>query len=500
MNPNAPHQTPRRPPGRPPGRPLGRRTAPARSRRPAPWIDAAVLTALFCLAGSAPVAAAPETGPPAEGRFVIESITVENARLWSEELIVHETLLRTGSEYGERQIAAAVDRVARLPMILAAESSLRRGSRRGLFELVIRVEEARRWFFRVDGRFTFWSPEVSVNGLSVTSGVDNGTGLAGYRRPAGRRGILFGALSGGDGLLTLGYSRYDLWGRGALLSVSVAISDCRDGDRRNRQEASDPGDEGCQTDLFEPGLDPTASTWSSDEGGGLVRLHLGVPVTGNHSLRLRGMARSRDGGIRRQAYEPATDRFFVFERRHDQDLELSWVYDSTDDPVFATRGARLEAGVGLRHLEADLENVDLRPPFAELSTHMETTRIGLISAGEVFTTVGDHTVSGFGRVLIGRSRLEGVPTADLELLDGDVDTWALMAGGRYSRLLFRQRAPGSWRELRWSTDARVFHRGTSPSAGLPDNPQRGFQLGSQLAYRTTWGLFSLRFEYIDVER
>ncbi len=452
----------------------------------------------------------PDPPPPPVGvgalerHFLLERVLVENASQFSPEIIIAASLLEEGRSYSERELADAASRIVRLPLVLDAEFSLRKGSDRDRFELVIRIEEARRWFFGVDSEITRWATEVSVSSLSTTDWVDGGSALLGRRFSIGRQGVLFLVLSGEDGLLTVGHSQHDLFGRGGLLTVSLSLSDC--GGARRRADDESLGDEGCQTELFDLGLDPTFSAWSGTGAGARARFSLGLPIAGNHSLRVQATARSSESGLRRQAYSPSPTRFFDFAELRSQELGLAWVYDSTDDPLFPTRGLNLEAGVELFRLAADLEAVDLAPDApAEpgtppLAAEMSSTVYGAtLLARRHWPVTERHTVSAGGRLFVGRSDIEEVPTEDGALLSGAADTWSASATAGHSMLLHLSRGERSWRELRWTSDAELFHRGTSPGYGQSENPLAGFRLSSGLVLRTTWGVFSFRLAYLDAE-
>ncbi|MCU1347355.1 MAG: sigma-54-dependent transcriptional response regulator, partial [Acidobacteria bacterium] len=57
-------------------------------------------------------------------RFLIERIDVRNLRHASPEIVRAESRLKEGSSYDERELAAASDRINRLPFILDAQFSL----------------------------------------------------------------------------------------------------------------------------------------------------------------------------------------------------------------------------------------------------------------------------------------------------------------------------------------------------------------------------------------
>ena len=73
--------------------------------------------------------------------FVIETITVEGVGGSSAKIVVSETLLVPGGAYTEAQLREALHRVERLPFVVEGDFSLRRGSERGRFELVITVRQ-----------------------------------------------------------------------------------------------------------------------------------------------------------------------------------------------------------------------------------------------------------------------------------------------------------------------------------------------------------------------
>lgn len=100
---------------------------------------------------AAPASEAPQEAPPptavgvgtraaetsaASASFLIEKIVVEGVGHGSEKIVAAETLLRLGSSYTEPQLREALQRVERLPFVVQADFSLRRGSERGRFELV----------------------------------------------------------------------------------------------------------------------------------------------------------------------------------------------------------------------------------------------------------------------------------------------------------------------------------------------------------------------------
>ncbi len=158
--------------------------------------------------------------------FFIEKIAVETERL-SPEIVLSESLLREGREYSEPELREAVHRINRLPFVLLAEFSLRKGSERGTYELVVKVYEARRWFFQLglayndDDPFTRFQfiGEINDRFRFEDNRVD---ALIGRRFAVGRRGLLFASFASEDGPLALGYQHYNLFDRNVLFSVTIA--------------------------------------------------------------------------------------------------------------------------------------------------------------------------------------------------------------------------------------------------------------------------------------
>ena len=120
-------------------------------------IGAVIVAALLACTTSLFAQPPTEPGPP---EFLIETITVESAHKISAEIVISESLLEEGSSYTESELRDARYRIVRLPFLLDAEFSLRKGSERGLYQLVITVEETRRWFFGFDLCIFNWRAET----------------------------------------------------------------------------------------------------------------------------------------------------------------------------------------------------------------------------------------------------------------------------------------------------------------------------------------------------
>lgn len=475
----------------------GRRAGPGAGldRRPASW---RLLAAVLLLAGGFQAAAQePPSSDAAEPRFLIEAITVEDAKHISSEIIVAESLLAAGESYTEEELRQAVHRIVRLPFILDAEFSLRKGSERGRFELVVSVDETRRWFFGLDSNQTWRAEPISISGLTTTSDTSSGLALVGRRFSVGSHGVFFLALGGEEGTLTLGYQQFDLFGRSVSLDLSYSYSDC--GDQQAEEDPDDLGDDGCRTELFDLGLDPTFSTWSQVGDGQRARIQLGVPLRGNRSVRFLGSYRDSEFGLRRQAYKPER-RFFLFKDRRELELNVSWVFNSVDDPVVPTEGVLLEGGLDYHSLEAELTSFGIlnRPP--QILAPMDSAQLGALFTGARYWPVGERqTASVKIRAFLGRSDLENVPTEDVSLINDEANVWRSGLTLGHAMFLVRKHRYPKWRDLRWENELDLFSEGTSSSFGQDENPLSGFRLGTGLVFRNSWGVFRVQFNYLDAQ-
>ena len=410
-----------------------------RDRRRAAWCCVGLLT----LAMLGPGAAMAEDDAPS---FFIETITVESERL-SPEIVISESLLREGREYSETELREAVHRINRLPFVLLAEFSLRKGSERGRFELVVQVQETRRWFFRLGLAYEFNDPfdrfqlagEVDDRFRAEDDDLD---ALVGRRFAVGSRSLLFASFGTEDGLFAIGYQRYNLWNRNILFSVTLA------------------GDGGGDA------VDESRS----------VRAQLGIPLRGNHALRLL------------TGWNEDRVRFFFAEGGFDvrqSEAEIAWVFNSRDDPVLPRQGKLFEAGVTWSEIEDN--RLTVRPDGSFSRIEVSERQQGLIGTAARHWPVGTRQsvsagIGGFVGDSFGRSQLLEVE-----------------ANVGHQVFLLRNLEPGKWRELRFETQLTALRQEFSsgdPEFGLP-RALNGSRLRAGLTYRSGWGLFRMVFDYAE---
>jgi hypothetical protein len=433
----------------------------------------------------------PETAePPQEpARFLIETITVEGPKEGASNIVRAETLLREGETYTEDQLRQAVYRVHRLPFVLDASFALRKGSRRGAYELVIQVQPARWFFFDHWIRaFRFDEPLDLEDSLrtdsSMKSSFDLG-GLAGARLFVGRSGVLFGALDSEEGV-QVGFTRYDLFHRGILASAGYSHTVC------------------CVREVLPLALDPTFSAWTF-ESSRKASIGLAVPLGGRQSVQVSLSERRGDVSSRRSVLvDPQAQLPVIFIA--DGELtygraEAKWVYDTSDDPLLPTRGLSFSAGLeaarfdgrDLVELQVDVEG---RPFPFEVPSFRSNQVVAAVSAIRHWSLTPRQTVSVTSRVSGGRSRLrnlsfrgERVPELDLEAFSGS-------AGLQHALNLKRLRRAGDFVDLRLETGLEAGIERTSP--GLGPSPLERFSAWVGLVFRNQWGRVRLLLSYLDL--
>ncbi|HEX2225306.1 MAG TPA: hypothetical protein VHN15_13990 [Thermoanaerobaculia bacterium] len=267
---------------------------------------------LACLAALAPAFA--QDAAPASA-YRIETITVQGAqREAAHDIVADETRLREGETYDETQLEQAIYRVRRLPFVLAAAYELRPGSASGAYELVITIQP-------------YTALRIVADALGVYDGDARGegadrfdtfvNGAAEARAFVGERGMAFASAQkgeGGDPVGQAGYTQYGLFGRGS--SATVTAGRVFSGD-----------EEGVESDDIFAGL------------------AVALPMSPNNTLRLSyNWARSdfETAAFERRAffYSPAAQ----------------WIYDTTDDPLFALRGIQVTGAASYQRSEEEIRD------------------------------------------------------------------------------------------------------------------------------------------------
>jgi surface antigen Omp85-like protein len=449
--------------------------------------------ALLLLCAVAAPAQEPPQSPPDPARFLIETITVDTDRKASAGIIESETLLKEGGTYTEDDLRQAIARVHRLPFVLDATFSLRKGSTRGAYELVIQASTARWFFFDRRLQLTRFDQAYALAGRFFSSAnyPISQTGLIGARLFVGRSGVLDGSFGlhedlTGDGFgAQVGYTQYDLFGRGIVAGISYT---------------ADTG-----TEVLPFGIDPNLSAWEWRQGG-QASLGLAIPLAPRRSLQLGWTERRGQASDRRRLLDPFGDLTFYYVVDGDQtsrQLDARWVYDTRDDLLFPSRGTVLSAGLEYSRYETDVLHafqlfrgqppveVDL-PPFdgEQLAAEIAATRHWSVTPRQ--------SVSAGGRLSIGRSQVKNLQVGDRFLQETDLDVLGGSVSGRHLLRLWSLREPGNSADLYLDTNVTLGIESTSLSLGLRDNPLERLELSTGITFRNQWGRLRFILSYLDL--
>ncbi len=458
-----------------------------RPRRP----RALLLGALLLLAAVSVRAQEVNAEPP---RLLIEKISVEGTREAAARIVKAETLLREGQTYTEDELRQAVYRVHRLPFVLDATFSLRKGSARGAYELVIQAQPARWFFYDHSFRLFFFDQPVDLDG-SFGDGADvvyNLPGLIGARLFTGRSGVLFASLDNVEGVQA-GYTHYNLFGRGILAGVSYSYNGLC-----------------CVREAVPFGLDPGFVTWQWTESE-KASFHLAVPLRTSQSLQMGWSRRTGNGSIRREILETQDFRSFLDVTSIGSDVtyeraEIQWVLDTSDDPLLPTRGLTLTAGVERSTLESErllwFRLQEEAPGFRieELPPFESEYVAASFSATRHWSITPRQTISGTGRLSVGTSTVHNLPTLDGPIARTDLDVFGASAGFRHAVSLWRSRGDRGFGDLRFETGVELGMETTSPDLGLAQtpNPMERLQVSTGLVFRNQWGRLRVGFVYLDL--
>ncbi len=354
-------------------------------------------------------------------RFLIETIIVTgHRRPATVRIVVAESRLKVGESYGENELREAIYRIRRLPFVVDADFALHRGSRRGAYELAITIEQTTPVFLSYD--LEGLSALEDSNGHRTLHAVDSGS--LGVREFVGAGGLAFASIDKDAKSYTAGYTQYDPFGRGSFVSLSVLGS--RDGH-----------------DLA-------------------PMLSVGTPLSGNQSLRADLSWERSDFSA--EGFTTRTDL---------RDVELSWIYDTTDDPLFPSRGLRLTAGPFYQSANTETRE-GLLPSGSERIVGLDA------SAARYWPLSARQSLGLLGSLV--RQR-QTVATAGLRL--GPLDEYTATLALIHSVSLWSGERTRRFGDLRWQTSAMetVNHPG-----GLNGT---AFTLQTGLAFRSTWAVIHL---------
>jgi hypothetical protein len=394
---------------------------------------------------------AEEENPPPPS-FFIEEIRIEGIRQISEGILLAESRLQAGMSYGEIDLLKAIYRIHRLPFVLDATFSLRKGSMRGLYVLNVSVEET---------RSLFYYGELVAQESNLDSATDIGLiGVVGWRHFIRRAEMLFAAVDT-DGIQA-GYSHYDLFGKGLFFNLSYSRNGC------------------CLGTIFPLGLEPVETIISdASSGSELGQVIVGIPLRHSQSIFFSASQEEFDNTSLRQ-----------------KKLALSWVRDTSDDPFFPTRGIRI-----LTQLQTTDFNFHFNLPLISADGSrfevLEQSSSLTASSTQHWPIGNGHAISVIIQGGLGRSERRDARGS----FESSFFTTAL--GARFSANLLGQKASRQWNDLRWETNLLYQLQTTlEPRSASLEGTDRSAKLSTSLALRHDWGILRLGFVYVwyDVER
>jgi hypothetical protein len=297
---------------------------------------------------------APETVTAPAGRYLVESLAVDGAGRESvKHVVVSESRLTPGRAYSEADIGQAVRRVKRLAFVLDARPVLRRGSAPGRYQLVFTIVETAHVLLSADGGHASDDPldpsAAAWNG-GLAVGLDRFFGsLSQVRGSVASRGHWYGGYPNDTSFTQagLGVTQYDLLGRASRLDLDVTAT-------RRR--------------VFGPYY--VNSLYLS---GTLLR-----PISAYQSLRLRFTATLL-----------RNDPDWLLTSNARTEMDMSWLYDTTDDPFAALTGTRLSADVAVPSRENAQVWSKVSPELGQVVRYESGSTAFSVKGARVFC-IGGH--------------------------------------------------------------------------------------------------------------
>lgn len=439
-------------------------------------------------------ARAEEPPVPEPARFLIETITVETPRKNAAGIIESETLLKEGGTYTEDDLRRAVARVHRLPFVLDASFSLRKGSERGSYELVIQAQTARWFFFDRSVHLVSFDQLYALGDIGDDDTFSTAhSGLVGGRVFVGRSGVAYASWGfqndlGSDATgIQAGYTHYDLFDRGVVADVSVARHDC------------------CSTEVLPFGIDPELSSWdwSTDDQ---LAVKVAVPLALHRSLQVGWTERRGTASSRRRVLEPVWNTVYddVIEGEQDsRNLEARWVQDTSDDPILPSRGTVYAAGleyasydshdVRIRRFVQDPDGVFHPAEVIDQPASRGEQLVAAASAVRHWSVTPKQSVSAGGRLSAGRAR-SNLQIAGVRYVS-EFDFYGASVSARHLLRLWAMRKPDDLGDFYLDTTVTY---GVEGSWAYDADELETLELTTGLLFRNPWGRLRLVFTFLDL--
>jgi hypothetical protein len=423
------------------------------------WRWRAFVAALLLATVLSPALLQAETSDPP--RFQIEKIVVDGLRHGSPGIVVSASLLKPGTAYTEVELRAAVYRVERLPFVLAADFSLRKGSVRNTFELVITVTQTSDFFLAAELATTVG--HGGGQGVMVTPTLGARTFFGAYSEVSATA-TTFASTSGHvphDVSTQVSYTHHNLFGLNMVGTVSVVY------------------------------YSPTTGEFGTETG---LNARLVAPLGGDHALRL-DLARGRsEGGT-------CADIVIGFPCIGDTTYDrgaLDWLFDNTDDPFTPRHGARMSAGGSYRASRTPQSwgrlSQQQSPPdstWDDATLHVDATRFFPLGRAQA-AGIGVSYSYSWREVRNLASALDG------SFYDSSDRSSQASLKASYTANLWQPRGRESFTQIWLESSAELVH--WEDSFHLEAEPQSSstvdyMNLTTALAARGRWGTLRLTLSY-----
>jgi hypothetical protein len=399
--------------------------------------------------------------------FLIERITVTGVALSSNDVIISESHLETGRSYTEHELRQAIYRIERLPFVLAAEFSLRKGAERGSYELVITVTEAARFFASASA--VAYRSKYSYNSYGDTHNDEYLTANAGARHFVSPYTEISGGLSSG-------------WTPG--------------------ENASEPTYEIAAThyNLFDRHVIGSATVRRADEDTTLG-LQIIVPTGTTHAIDLLGSYGHRSVPDCDLSVVPFCGGEATY-----YSGGLSWTLDTTDDPFTPRVGTKLSVHAGYSRGEQEITTTYPTTPESDVS--MEGLGADL-SAARYVPFGARHSIGVLGSASWARDSHDAWSWFSDDPSDpvipkrskADFETFRLGASAVHYFILQSVSGPGNFK--RWWLESRAgFEYGRTRNELSVKYPlsshkeeSKGGQASVALVGRSRWGVVTFKLSY-----
>ena len=384
--------------------------------------------------------------PPSEPSFYIETIEITGTRFAGREILLSQARLEEQTRYDENVLRSAVIRIRQLPFVRQATFSLKRGSRRGHYKLVIRVRENSLFIYDLVYRSTYREDRSGDPTESTAY-------LAGMRAFLGKGGMAYATFFPEKDRYIGGYSHFDILQKGIFFNLELAYN--------------------------EPDLLTNDTGFIHNDGSWQADLALAVPFRRNQWIRLE---RGRSQGQTTVEIAPRPE----FALRRDRETqsnttELYWEFNTTDDPLFPNRGSILRAGFS--QTVRDTHEAIVMFGDVTLEEDRAVSERSFLDADRSFSV-------GFGHTLTASSSAFQViqPENRIRVL-------RLAADYRYDWL--KGSGKQDWGDLYSGIEASYTtskHRSTILAETLNETTET-YLIEAYLVHRTRWGLLRATLRY-----